>query len=78
MNGRGETARSALLAKESIIRHVSMYEFFSKHFFKRCKLMNHEKLVALQVMPGFSADCGLLTMICIRLLHGETCSRSGV
>ena len=57
---RGENARSAPLSKESIVRHVSMYEFFSKHFFKRCKLMNHERLVALQVLPAFSADCAAI------------------
>ena len=53
----GSAARGALAAAERSIRDVSFYEFYSKHYWKRSQVKTRAVLAALQVAPGFSADC---------------------
>ena len=42
---------------EKQIRNVSVYEFYSKYYWKRNQVKKRAQPVALQVAPGFSADC---------------------
>ena len=45
------------LELEAAIRDVSLYEFYDKYVFKGRRLVKRPGPVALQVTPGFSADC---------------------
>lgn len=47
--------------REAGSRDVSLYQFFSKYDVKGARLTERKAPVALQVTPGFSADCSCVT-----------------
>ena len=56
----GGAARDVLVARERPIRSLSLYEFYSKYFWKRNQVVKRARPVALQVTPAFSADCAAI------------------